>query len=470
MSFRDERQQYRIEKPVGTCDYARTGTINSEDLKSYTGDVVKEFWCNTLFREHKYFVKEEYDMSMMSMQYSEDGIPSKRAVRHFETTDIPTPGLQIPEVIKRGNWSDPSKINTWSDEFKETHRVGEWGIYAENYEQYTDEEMRQREEQRLKRDANERERAERQRQQAENERQQAETKRITAALEKQNLEELERSRDADISDIFRKPLAVLRLYQKEHTSLLTEFAVKSYRENPQKLEMLQKIFALEELLRDFVTADTWGAFDSKKKEISTTVQHATDAIKTYNDTMYRTFSIDGTAGTVYYENDRYGIIHTIETIWEDVQKCVFTGKCVEYDTMGPIVLFTAADIERRERNRNEGKKVNSYYSHESPFEQPAVPLDIHTDLEGRLYTVIETYNERTGMQEYVNHQIRKYEKRRASDEKNTDEYEDWAEGIFWKVLTKEDVIIKVPYIDRKLLSGGSMTAMLALLGTYAGPP
>jgi len=171
-----ERQKYTIEKPVGVCDYAREGAVNSEDLKSYTGDEVNEFWCDVLFRKHKYFVREEYDTSPMAMQNSYDDIPSKRAFRYFQTTDIPTPGLHIPEVIKRGQWSDPSKINTWRDEFQETHRVGEWGIYAENYED---------EEQRLKRAEMERERTEteKKRQEAEKQRQQFETISIIAEMD-----------------------------------------------------------------------------------------------------------------------------------------------------------------------------------------------------------------------------------------------------------------------------------------------
>jgi hypothetical protein len=174
-SSSNERQKYRIEKPVGVCNYAREGA-KSEDLKSYTGDEVNEFWCDVLFRKHKYFVQEEYDTSNMAMQNSYDGMPSKRAFRYFQTTDIPTPGLHIPEVIQHGKWSDPSKINTWRDKFQETHRVGEWGIYAEHYED---------EEQRVKREQMERERAERERLQAETEkkRQELETERIIAELD-----------------------------------------------------------------------------------------------------------------------------------------------------------------------------------------------------------------------------------------------------------------------------------------------
>jgi hypothetical protein len=372
-------------------------------------------------------------------------------------------------VIKRGNWSDPSKINTWRDEFKETHRVGEWGIYAENYEQYTDEEMRQREEQRLKRDDNERERAERQRQQAEKERQQAEIKRITAALEKQRLEELERSRDAGINDTFKLHLAVLRMYQKNYSSLLTEFAVTMYRENATRLEMVQKIFALEELLRGFVTAETRAAFDSKKSEIYTTVQYVKDVTKFHGDSMYKAFSVNGTYGGVYYENKKYWITNVIETIWKDVQKCEFAElekqRLEELERNEELEKQRLEELERNEEK--EAKTSVSYYSHESIFEKS---LDIHTDPAGRRYTVIYKFDERTGMNEYSKHQIRKYEKRTASDEENTDEYQEWVDGILERVLTKEDVMIKFPYIDPKKLSGGSMTAMLALLGTYAGAP
>jgi len=82
----------------------------SDEVKSYTGDVVQEYWCGTMFREHRYTVKEDYDVSMMAMQYS--GRPQLRTYKYFETINIETTNLreEIPKEIKDGKWSDPSKL------------------------------------------------------------------------------------------------------------------------------------------------------------------------------------------------------------------------------------------------------------------------------------------------------------------------------------------------------------------------
>ena len=143
----EERREYHIEKSQGDVDYART---KGEDLSSHTGDVIKEFWCGVLFREHKYLLKEEYDTSVMGMQNSYDGMSSKRTLRYFTTTDVPTTGLEIPASIRSGRWTDPSKNSIW-ESFQEARRIGpEWGIYTENYvDTYTVEQLKELEDKAL---------------------------------------------------------------------------------------------------------------------------------------------------------------------------------------------------------------------------------------------------------------------------------------------------------------------------------
>ena len=90
-----------------------------------------------------------------------------------------------------------------------------------------------------------------------------------------------------------------------------------------------------------------GAFESKKREISSTFEYVRAATKTYGDSMYKAFGVDGTHASAYYENKRYWITNVLNDVWKDVQKCVFIGNHVEYGNTGPIVRHTQEEERQR---------------------------------------------------------------------------------------------------------------------------
>jgi hypothetical protein len=100
------------------------------------------------------------------------------------------------------------------------------------------------------------------------------------------------------------------------------------------------------------------------------------------------------------------------------------------------------------------------YSNETSFYKPP---EILKDIDGRRYTVIDTEHVRTGYAEYYTRTIRRYEKRTGSDEENADEYQEYHDGNFERVLSRDGVLNTVPNIDRNKLSGGLQAQMSALL-------
>lgn len=114
-----ERARYNIVRPQGKVPRPRTQE-DIESLGSYTGDLVQEKWDGEIFREHKYWVQEEYV-----------GLRGLKSFRYFQTNVVaPAVLAEVPDEIKNGKWYNPTKGIGWS----EIHRIGtEWGKYAEDY-------------------------------------------------------------------------------------------------------------------------------------------------------------------------------------------------------------------------------------------------------------------------------------------------------------------------------------------------
>jgi hypothetical protein len=84
----------------------------------------------------------------------------------------------------------------------------------------------------------------------------------------------------------------------------------------------------------------------------------------------------------------------------------------------------------------------------------------------RQYTKIYGKQERTGMQEYWDTELRKYEEGYDNDTENADIWQEWINGTLSKILTKEEVRKKYPDVHVSTKVAG-MGALLSALGKYA---
>ena len=84
----------------------------------------------------------------------------------------------------------------------------------------------------------------------------------------------------------------------------------------------------------------------------------------------------------------------------------------------------------------------------------------------RQYTKIYGKREQTGMQEYWDTELRKYEEGYDNDTKNADIYQEWVNGNLSKILTKEEARKKYPDLNLST-KVADMGALLSALGNYA---
>ena len=128
-------KRYVIYIPIQSTNSRRT---DASDKRSYTGDVIEEYWCGVKIREHKYTFTStvvqpdpiHYKWAMMDGQPPPQPYvtlkPSLSTTDYFSTYSGVLP---IPSEIREGKWKNTSTGSS----YVQTSQIGSWGIYAKKW-------------------------------------------------------------------------------------------------------------------------------------------------------------------------------------------------------------------------------------------------------------------------------------------------------------------------------------------------
>jgi hypothetical protein len=128
-------KRYVIHAPVQSTNARR---IDASDKRSYTGDVIEEYWCGCKIREHKYtFTATIVQPPSIHFTWAaQDGHPPPQPTVQLRpslsTTDYFSTYsgvLPIPSEILEGKWKNTSAGSS----YVQTAQIGQWGIYARKW-------------------------------------------------------------------------------------------------------------------------------------------------------------------------------------------------------------------------------------------------------------------------------------------------------------------------------------------------
>lgn len=128
-------KRYVIHTPIQSTNSRRT---DASDKRSYTGDVIEEYWCGCKIREHKYtFTATVIQPDPIHYKWAAmDGAPPPQPYvtlkPSLSTTDYFSTYsgvLPIPSEILQGKWNNTSTGSS----YVQTAQIGQWGIYARKW-------------------------------------------------------------------------------------------------------------------------------------------------------------------------------------------------------------------------------------------------------------------------------------------------------------------------------------------------
>ena len=128
-------KRYVIHTPFQSTNSRRT---DASDKRSYTGDVIEEYWCGCKIREHKYTFSatvvqpDPIHFKWAAMDGHPPPQPTVQLRPSLSTTDYFSTYsgvLPIPSEILQGKWKNTSTGSS----YVQTAQIGEWGIYARKW-------------------------------------------------------------------------------------------------------------------------------------------------------------------------------------------------------------------------------------------------------------------------------------------------------------------------------------------------